>query len=354
MLLLLLILIAVSIPITGCAKHPFDEDVWTKKVLSADASLLYADHTDENGLFFNPWMPREAGSGILKALSRRAVQRDNISDFPVDKYLAVENSYEYLSDNSRNRISFAGHASFIIQMDGSVIFTDPFFSGRALIVKKKVKTAFDFNKTPEKPVALISHNHYDHLDEYSVKELIKKDAVFIVPLKLKNFLIKLGAKRVYELDWWEEKVIDGIKYTFLPSQHWSRRLWQPAGATLWGGYLIEGSSSIYFSGDSGYFVGYKEFGKKFSIDYALLGVGAYLPRWFMHYAHQNVSEFFRAVDDLGAKTTIPMHLGVIQLGNEPVLYPLYEIDKFIDKNPEYRNRVTPLRVGEYIVRELYR
>jgi L-ascorbate metabolism protein UlaG (beta-lactamase superfamily) len=112
--------------------------------------------------------------------------------------------------------------------------------------------------------------------------------------------------------------------------------------------MIEGSNSIYFSGDSGYFIGFKEYGKKYDVDYALVGVGAYAPRWFMHYAHMNVPEFFMAVDDLGAKTTIPMHFGVIKLGSEPINYPPYEINEYLNENPRYKDRVKLLRVGEFL------
>ena len=233
-------------------------------------------------------------------------------------------------------------------MNGETIFTDPFFSNYALIVGKKVKLKFDFSKVPDRPVVLISHNHYDHLDRSTIKKMIKKNAVFLVPLRLKNYFTRLGAKEVYELDWWESVRVGSLNYTFLPAQHWSRRIGQKGGATLWGGWLIEGSKTVYFSGDSGYFRGFEEFGSRFDIDYAFIGAGAYEPRWFMHYSHLNVEEFFRAADELKAKISIPMHFGIISLSDEPLLYPLYEVDQYIERNPEYRERIRPLRVGEYL------
>jgi L-ascorbate metabolism protein UlaG (beta-lactamase superfamily) len=121
---------------------------------------------------------------------------------------------------------------------------------------------------------------------------------------------------------------------------------QKGGSTLWGGFLVEASKTIYFSGDSGYFCGFKEFGKNYKIDYALVGVGAYEPRWFMHYQHLNVAEFFLAADDLNAQTVIPMHFGVISLSDEPLVYPLYDITQRLEKKPD--PRIKPLRVGEFI------
>jgi len=169
---------------------------------------------------------------------------------------------------------------------------------------------------------------------------------------LKQFFTRKKAAEVYELDWWQSVTLNSIKYTFLPAQHWSLRLGQSENSTLWGGFLIEASKTFYFSGDTGYFTGFKEFGNLYNIDYAIIGAGAYEPRWFMVYQHLNIAEFFLAADDLRAKNIIPMHYGIIQLGAEPITYPLYEIDIYLKENPQYKNRINPLRVGEYI--ELYK
>jgi L-ascorbate metabolism protein UlaG (beta-lactamase superfamily) len=268
--------------------------------------------------------------------------------FPEENYAHMENNYEYLADGNFDSISFAGHASMIIKMNGETVFTDPFFSGRAVIIEKKVKIKIDFSKVPEGPVVLISHNHYDHLDAGTIKDLVKKNAAFIVPLGLKDFFTRAGAGEVYELDWWESVKLGQITYTLLPAQHWSRRLWQGRNKTLWGGFLIQGSKTIYFSGDTGYFCGFEEFGGKYKIDYALLGAGAYEPRWFMHYSHMNTAEFIKAAGVLRAKIAIPMHFGVISLSDEPLVYPLYEIDEFIKKNPQYAEQIKMLRAGEYL------
>jgi len=327
----------------------FDEEQWRQRIDSVDPALFYAPHVKDDGAFFNPWQERERRRRRGGWLSRRLRSKPTFAaSFSPEQYSAVPNNYAYLSDTNNNSISFAGHASMIIKMDAQTIFTDPFFSNAALVVRKKVRIKFDFSQVPQRPVVLISHNHYDHLDKWSVKKLIKKDAVFIVPLKLKPLLTKWGAKEVHELDWWESVSLGPLTYTLLPAQHWSRRIGQKGGASLWGGYLIEGSKTVFFSGDSGYFRGFAEFGKRYDIDYAIVGAGAYEPRWFMHYAHMNVPEFIRTADDLGADVTIPMHFGIISLSDEPLLYPLYEVDAFIKERPEYAQRVRSLRVGETI------
>ena len=329
-----------------CKSQPpaFSEAEWLERVKAEEPAMLYAPHVNAKGTFFNPWLERES----LRMGSWRSYKKKQYDSFPEEKYSARPNDYKYLSDPNFNSISFVGHASLIVKMDHETIFTDPFFSNRAVIVGKKVKIKFDFTQVPQRPVVLMSHNHYDHLDKSTVKKFIKKDAIFVAPLGLKKFFTKLGAKEVYELDWWESISLSGIKYTLLPAQHWSRRIGQPSGSTLWGGFLIEGTKTVYFSGDSGYFVGFEEFGRRYDIDYAIVGVGAYEPRWFMHYSHLNVEEFFRAANGLGAEITIPMHLGVIKLGDEHVLYPLHEIDQYMGQHPEYAQKIRPLRVGEFL------
>lgn len=330
-----------------CASLPpeFSETEWSERVLTADSALLYASNVDSNGSFYNPWLQRERPH---KSGSWFFTKREKFEKVSEEKFGSVPNDYSYLLDSGFNSISYAGHASIIVKLDGQTIFTDPFFSNAAVVVQKKEKIKFDFSKVPEKPIVLISHNHYDHLDKKSVKQLVKKDAVFIVPLGLKDLMLKYGAREVHELDWWQNVTIGEIEYTLLPAQHWSRRIGQRGGSALWGGFLIQGTKTIYFSGDTGYFIGFKEFGNLFDIDYAVLGAGAYEPRWFMHYSHMNVPEFFMAAEDLKAKYAIPMHFGIIDLSDEPVLYPLLEITNALNQNPEFAETVLPLRVGEFL------
>lgn len=330
----------------ACASDPppFDEALWLSRVQAVDERLLFAPHYAD-GVFFNPWMNNEEERKRTSGGSFLFRKKLEFEKFPEEKYAPVETDFSYLSENS-NSINFVGHASFVIKMNNETILTDPFFSSNALIVPKKVKIKFNYEKLNKRPVVLISHNHYDHLDKPTIKELVKKDAVFIVPLGLKKFFTDMGAKESYELDWWEKITLGSVTYTLLPAQHWSRRIGMSGNKTLWGSFLIEGGKTIYFSGDTGYFKGFSVFGKRYAIDYALIGAGAYEPRWFMHYSHMNVEEFFRTAEDLRAKITIPMHFGVISLSDEPLTYPLYEVEKRIRESPGLSKLITPLRVGE--------
>ena len=338
-----------SLVFFSCSSTPppeFDEGLWYEKVKAEEPKSLYAPHVNPDGTFFNPWLERPERQGRWRSRDKK-----QFDDFPAEKYSHVKNDYSYLLDRNFDSVTYAGHGSVIIKMNGETVFTDPFFSNYALILGKDLKLKFDFSKVPDKPVVLISHNHYDHLDKTTIKKMIKKDAVFLVPFRLKKFFSDLGAKDVMELDWWESVQIGPLNYTFLPAQHWSRRLGQESGTTLWGSWLVRGSKTVYFSGDSGYFRGFEEFGNRFDIDYAFIGAGAYEPRWFMHYSHLNVEEFIRAARELRAGVAMPIHFGIITLSDEPLLYPLYEIDQYLAQHPEDAERIRPLRVGEFHIME---
>ena len=346
--------------LAACASEPpapvpeFDDEGWLKTAKAAEISKLYAPHyNEEDKTFFNPWLlrsERQRPPGVKRSGFWFLRKKPEFPPWPAERYTWQKNDYSYLSRPDFDSISYAGHGSLIIKMNNETIFTDPFFSDRAAILSKNVKIKFDYKNVPDAPVVLISHNHYDHLDKQSVKALMNKNAVFIVPLKLKSYLEKWGAKNVYELDWWQSIKLGSVTYTFLPAQHWSRRIapGQNAGMSLWGGWMIEGSKTIYFSGDTGYFRGFEEIGSKYEIDYAIMGAGAYEPRWFMHYSHMNPAEFIRASDELGARVSIPMHFGIISLSDEPINYPLYVLDEFIKSNAEYAEKIRLLRVGEFL------
>jgi L-ascorbate metabolism protein UlaG (beta-lactamase superfamily) len=351
------LMIITTALLTACASAPptppdFDEAAWLADVKATDIANLYAPHYNEKEkTFFNPWMPRserrQSGGRRRSWFNRK---KPEYPPWPSELYIWKENDYSYLSKPDFDSISFIDHSSFAIKMNRETIITDPFYSKKAVIRSKEVKLKFNYSIVPNRPVILISHNHYDHLDKKSLKSLIKKNAVFLVPLKLKPYIEGWGAKEVYELDWWESITLGSISYTLLPAQHWSMRAAPGQGnsKTLWGGWLIQGAKTVYYSGDTGYFRGFEEFGTKYEIDCALMGAGAYEPRWFMHYQHMNPDEFIRAADDLNAKISIPMHFGTISLSDEPLNYPLYALDEFIKNNPDYARKIKLLRIGEYL------
>lgn len=338
--------LGTALPLAGClAGRPFEEAAWQRTVEGTRAEDLYAPHRDAEGRFFNPWLRQERPWWEFWRwkLSWNSVRAPN----PVPAPGPVPNDGAYLADpGAPPSVTHVGHATFAVQWGGPVVLTDPFFSPRAAIVAREVPPAFGPGAVPDGCVVVVSHNHYDHLDAGSVEALGGR-CRFLCPLGLGDLLRELGARDVRELDWWGEVELDGTRFTCLPAQHWSRRLGQGRNETLWASWLLErGGRTVYFGADSGYFVGYREFGRRWpGIDVALLPIGAYEPRWFMHYAHVDPAEALRALEDLGARVMVPTQWGVLELGDEPAAWPAVELARALDGRPELRERVAILPVG---------
>jgi L-ascorbate metabolism protein UlaG (beta-lactamase superfamily) len=171
---------------------------------------------------------------------------------------------------------------------------------------------------PPHAFGLISHSHYDHLDAWSVERL-PASMGWYVPMGLGDWFRARGRSDVTELDWWQSARRGRFTITCLPSQHWSRRIELGTNQTLWCAWLVDsGLRRYFFAGDTGYFHGFAEFGRRFApIDVALLPIGAYEPRWFMRYQHMNPAEAYQAFLDLRAGHMIGVHWGTFDLTDEP-------------------------------------
>ncbi len=353
-MILAAVLILLATGLIGCmAPRPFDEAAWRKKIEAQKVSDLYAPHKDKDGKYFNPWQRQQRGATdfFRWVLSRNSIKATKSRFPPAER---IQNDPLYLLDpQSPPSITWVGHATYVIQMGGKVLVTDPFFSDRALLPKRKVPPAFGSEALPPGLIVLISHNHYDHLDEDSIGALKDQASLFICPPGLGEFLRGLGAGRVVELDWWKSRTVDGVRITSLPVQHWSRRMFTSVNSSLWASYLIEAEGKkVYFGADSGYFIGFREYGRRFpGIDAALIGVGAFAPRWFMHYAHMNPPEAIQAFKDLGARYLVPSQSGVLALGDEPASYPSHVLQKAADQDPWLKERLKVLPVGGRLMLE---
>ena len=150
------ILLIIMVVFMSCLSEPeFDENLWLERVNAVDPQLLYATNRDARGKFFNPWMPRSEEKSI-NPMYHLFGKKQEFPDIDNELYSHVENQYDYLFDTNFDSISYVGHSSFFIKIDGATIITDPFFSDRAVTASKEVKIKIDFFKIPEKPVVLIS------------------------------------------------------------------------------------------------------------------------------------------------------------------------------------------------------
>jgi len=320
-------------------KRQFNEETWQNRIEKIDPRLLYAQHF-KDGKYFNPWMPMENKS-FFQVIRWRMTEAQKYTKFQ-EEYLppVIPDALKRIEKlGKKDFILWVGHATFLLRINGEWWLTDPMFSHRALLPARKRPPGITLDAIVSltgRINVVISHNHYDHLDSTSIEKL-PPSARFFVPKGMGRFIRDRGKTDVHEMDWWEEKNAGDTKVTFLPAQHWSKRIFQGTNTVLWGSWHIKTPTlTVFFAGDSGYFIGYREFGKKLPpIDYALMPITAYHPRWFMHYAHMDITEAIRAFEDLGARYFIPTQWGTFHLGDNPPGLPALELKEAVSRrNPD--------------------
>jgi L-ascorbate metabolism protein UlaG (beta-lactamase superfamily) len=245
------------------------------------------------------------------------------SAVPVDRFVpkVVPNDGRALRENQgRPSVTWIGHATTLVQAGGLSILTDPVFSLHFAWFQRFAPPGVALADLPTIDAVVISHDHRDHLDADSIRAL--GQVHFVVPLGMGPWLRALGKTRVTELDWWQATTIEArgrrAVITLVPAQHWGRRGLADENLRFWGGYLIDaGGERIYFAGDTGYPAAFAEIGRRFpGIDFAILPIGAYCPRWHMRPVHMGPEEAARAFAELGARTLVPIHWGTFHLSDE--------------------------------------
>ncbi len=202
---------------------------------------------------------------------------------------------------------------------------------------------------PDIDFILSSHNHYDHLDKSTVKYFINKNCLFIVPLKVKPLLVEWGSKNVVELDWWDSTSLRNVTIVSTPAQHFSNRSTNDRNKTLWATYLVDiDGKKIYFGGDTGYFSGFKDIGRRFGrIDLAMIPIGAYndeMSGW--RDIHLNPEDAVTAYKDLNAEYFIPIHWGTFQLAFHPIDEPVTRLKNRISDDKLDNEKFLILKIGE--------
>src|SRR5687767_1700322 len=265
--------------------------------------------------------------------------------------LEVKDPREFLLSN-RDGILWLGHASFYIRLNGVGILTDPVF-GDPTFLRRFVPVSSQLEHLARVDYVLLSHDHRDHMDESTLRAIAKKfpNAKFLAGLRSDDVLNewKTSTNPVQTAGWFQEfeSSADAVRIYFLPVRHWSRRGLFDTNWRLWGGYVIQSDkATIYFGGDSGYGRHYTEVGELFpNIDYFLIGIGAYEPRWFMEPNHNDPSDAVKAFIDSGARHLIPMHYGTFDLSDEPPSQPLQQLMEEASKHGIV-DRVRPLAINE--------
>lgn len=242
------------------------------------------------------------------------------------------------------RVTWLGHATVLVEMDGLVLLTDPVFSPRASPWQRVGPRRFrrapcSVAELPAVHAVVLSHNHYDHLDCGSVRALNERfgpELRWFVPLGLLDWMQKCGCENVIELDWWEENCVpghDSVTFVFTPAQHWCKRTLLDDNRVLWGSWAVLGPwSRFFFAGDTGYCSAFEEIGRRFGpFDLAAIPIGAYEPRWFMKYQHVDPEEAVRIHIDVQTKKSVAIHWGTFALANEHYLEPPVKLSEALGR-----------------------
>lgn len=253
------------------------------------------------------------------------------------------------------RIIWIGHASFLIQMAGLNILIDPVWALWLGVVKRAHRPGLTLHELPPIDLVLVSHAHHDHLDIPTL-EAISEGQPIIVPKGVGSLVKRRGFGEVLEMGKWDTVRVGGLEIIFTPARHWGARyvhdvhrgfggylLRQPEAESLIGGE----ATAVYHSGDSAYFDGFHEIGRRHPIDVALIPIGAYRPVSGRG-VHMNPEESLAAFRDLNAKKMVPMHYGTYPLTREPLDEPLHRL-MLASSAAGLRHRITALEPGEAAV-----
>lgn len=216
-------------------------------------------------------------------------------------------------------ITWIGHASFLIQFTDLNVLVDPNFANWLFLLKRIKRAGLKIENLPPIDLVLLSHAHYDHFHKPTLRKL-PHPKIGVMPRGVGELALNLGFSRIIELEWWESFSHNGWKVIFTPSQHWGARTLHDDHRG-YGGFVLEHQGrKIYHAGDSAYFGGFTEIGKKLSPEIALLPIGAYHPETFRK-VHMGPDEALKAFKELGAKHLVPMHYGTFKLSFEELEEP---------------------------------
>ncbi len=311
-------------------------------------------HHTNNGFRNFPLISEDTSKGFAFNF-RRVKDTFNLPEIPTEHYLPEKEAiilYEQLK--SENTITWLGHSTFLIKIDGITILTDPFLTEFASPCKpfgarRYVPAGISLEHLPNINLLVISHNHYDHLDKETVEKLPGKEHVdVIVPLGLKEFFQNMGYKNIYEFDWGTRKKIGEIEFISLPAVHYSARSLFDQNKTLWCSWaIIAPSGKYYFTGDTGYSpIIFKKIGDEFEyFNLAIVPIGAYEPKFLQKY-HTTPEQAIKIGMDLNASNMVPMHWGTIKLSDEDVWEPPKRFIEKANKMGISKNRIWILKIGE--------
>ena len=253
------------------------------------------------------------------------------------------------------RVWWLGHATVLLRVGGLHLLTDPHLTARASPFsfagpKRFVPAPASVDQLPRIDAVLISHSHYDHLDDRSIRMLLRANPAMAcyVPLGLKAWFQKRGAQVVHELGWWDKHGFQDLEVHCVPAQHWSARTLLDRNQTLWCGWVVKSQGlSFYFAGDTGYTPRLQEIaGRLGSPDVAALPIGAYEPRWFMRTQHVNPPEEVELHRELKIRHSLAIHWGTFELADDSLDAPILSLQESLSQQDLRPEDFWVIRQGE--------
>ena len=226
-------------------------------------------------------------------------------------------------------LTWIGHSTFLVQLDGVNVLTDPHWGSRTSPVsflgpRRLLPPGVRLEDLPTIHAVVISHDHYDHLDADTIDRLVRvHQPRFFVPLGMKEWLRDHGARDVVELDWWQAAAFRGLTFTCTPAQHSSGRGLRDQNLRLWSSWVVAGGGKkLWFAGDTGYTSSLLEIGKRLGpFDVAAVPIGGYSAYEAKHPNHVNPEEALQLFEEEKARLMVPIHFGTFELNREPFAEP---------------------------------
>jgi L-ascorbate metabolism protein UlaG (beta-lactamase superfamily) len=268
-----------------------------------------------------------------RALRKRATQFGRLVRHSAVTPLSGETHHPRFAVNGELAVTFIGHASFFVQIGGRSVLIDPNFARWLFVLKRLRRPGLRVRDLPAIDLVLVSHAHFDHLHRPSLRAIVHQTLrergtapAIIVPSHVSDLVSDLGFSEIIELDWWNNSRQGNLAITHVPSRHWGARILKDSHRGYGGFVLKAGKHSVYHAGDTAYFAGFREIGRRLSPELALLPIGAYNPPAFRN-VHTNPADATRAFLDLNARWMVPMHYGTFRLSHEPMDEPLQLLEK---------------------------